>query len=130
RLNGGPGDDELTGGASIDRFIFNTNKEFNSQDIGTDRITDFNIGQDIILLDLDTFTALDSSADAGLSEDDFATVSSAGDAATAEAAIVYNSVSGALYYNTNGSEDGFGIGAEFANLDNSPDLAASNFQLR
>ena len=130
RLNGGPGDDELTGGASIDRFIFNTNKEFNSQDIGTDRITDFNIGQDRILLDLDTFTALDSSADAGLSEDDFATVSSESDAETAEAAIVYNSVSGALYYNTNGSEDGFGIGAEFANLDNSPVLAASNFQLR
>ena len=79
---------------------------------------------------MDTFTALDSSADAGLSEDDFATVSSESDAATAEAAIVYNSVSGALYYNTNGSEDGFGIGAEFANLDNSPVLAASNFQLR
>jgi len=129
-LNGGSGNDELTGGASIDRFIFNTNEEFDSEDLGIDRITDFNSGQDLILLDLRTFTALDSSAGIGLSEDDFAIVSSEGDAATAETEIVYDSVSGTLYYNTNGTEDGFGTGGEFVNLDGSPDLAIDDFQVR
>ena len=128
RLNGGPGNDELNGGASIDQFIFNTNQEFDSQDIGIDQINDFNSGQDIIVLDLSTFTALDSSPGIGLSEDDFAIVSS--DAATAEAEIVYNSASGALYYNTNGTADGFGTGAQFATLDGSPDLVANDFQVR
>ncbi len=130
RLNGGSGDDELTGGASIDRFIFNTNEEFDSQDLGTDVITDFHSGQDIILLDLRTFTALDSSPGIGLSEDDFEIVSSVGDGAISEAEIVYNSVSGALYYNPNGTEDGFGIGGEFVNLGGSTDLVASDFQVR
>ena len=120
----------MTGGASIDRFIFNTNEEFDSQDLGTDQITDFNSGQDLILLDLTTFTALDSFPGIGLSEDDFAIVSSEGDAATAEAEIVYDSVSVALYYNANGSEDGFGIGGNFVNLDGSPDLVANDFQVR
>ncbi|NEQ35764.1 MAG: CHRD domain-containing protein [Okeania sp. SIO3I5] len=130
RLNGGSGDDELTGGSGRDRFIFNTNEEFDSQDLGTDRITDFNSGQDLILLDLRTFTALDSSPGIGLSEDDFAIVSSEGDAATAEAEIVYDSVSGTLYYNTNGTEDGFGIGGEFVNLDGTPDLVTNDFQVK
>ncbi|NET24063.1 CHRD domain-containing protein [Okeania sp. SIO1I7] len=130
RLNGGPGNDELNGGASIDRFIFNTNEEFDSQDIGIDQINDFNSGQDLILLDLGTFTALDSSPGIGLSEGDFAIVSSEADAATAEAEIVYNSASGALYYNANGTADGFGSGAQFATLDGSPDLVANDFQVR
>lgn len=130
RINGGAGDDELIGGASIDRFIFNTNQEFDSQDIGVDQINDFNSGQDIILLDLTTFTALDTAAGIGLSEDDFAIVSSENEALTAEAEIIYNSASGALYYNTNGTEDEFGSGAQFATLDGSPELVANDFQVR
>ncbi|NES68179.1 MAG: calcium-binding protein, partial [Okeania sp. SIO2D1] len=65
-----------------------------------------------------------------LSTDDFAIVSSEVDAATAEAEIVYNSASGALYYNANGTEDGFGSGAQFATLDGSPELVANDFQVR
>ncbi len=130
RLNGGSGNDELTGGGSIDLFIFNTNQEFDSEDLGTDVITDFNSGQDRILLDLNTFTALDSSPGIGLSEDDFEIVSNEGDAAISEAEIVYNSVSGALYYNPNGSGDGFGSGGEFVNLGGSTDLVANDFQVR
>ncbi|NES08137.1 MAG: hypothetical protein F6K22_38410 [Okeania sp. SIO2F4] len=129
-MNGGSGNDELTGGGSIDLFIFNTNQEFDSDDIGTDVITDFNSGQDRILLDLRTFTALDSSPGIGLSEDDFAIVSSVDDGAISEAEIVYNSVSGALYYNPNGTEDGFGIGGEFVNLGGGTDLVAGDFQVR
>ncbi|MGB3508216.1 MAG: CHRD domain-containing protein [Microcoleaceae cyanobacterium] len=130
RLNGGSGNDVLTGGASIDLFIYNTNNEFDAQDIGTDEITDFNSGQDRILLDLKTFMALDSDAGIGLSEDDFAVVSDENDAATSEAEIVYNSTNGALYYNANGSDNGFGIGAEFATLTGSPDITADDLQIR
>ena len=130
RLNGGSGDDVLTGGASIDLFIYNTNSEFDAQDIGTDEITDFNSGQDRILLDLTTFTALDSAAGIGLSEDDFEIVSNVNDAAISEAEIVYNSANGTLYYNPNGSDNGFGIGGQFATLIGSPDITAADFQVR
>lgn len=79
------------------------------------------------MFDLDIFIVLDSFVDVGLFEDDFVIVFSESDAVIVEVVIVYNFVSGVLYYNINGSEDGFGIGVEFVNLDNSLVLVVSNF---
>ncbi len=56
RLNGGAGNDTLTGGASIDGFIFKTNQEFVASAVGIDLITDFDLQQDLILLDKTTFS--------------------------------------------------------------------------
>lgn len=47
---GGKGGDELTGGAGADHFIFNSGD-------GQDRITDFNVAEDIIELDLSVYTS-------------------------------------------------------------------------
>ncbi|NEQ90805.1 MAG: hypothetical protein F6K25_08805 [Okeania sp. SIO2G4] len=74
---------------------------------------------------------LDSNTGEGFSvETDFAIVESDDAVAINGAFIVYNSVSGALYYNANGSESGFGDGAQFAVLNNDVSLEANNFKIR
>ncbi len=133
RLNGGAGNDVLTGGASIDRFIFNTNEEFKTEDVGIDTITDFSqqTQGDIILLDLDTFTAINSDSGTGFSiPSELATVTNDQEATTSDAVIVYNSENGNLFYNPNGSQTGFGTGGQFATLTNIPELEAEDFFLR
>jgi hypothetical protein len=47
---------------------------------------------------------------------EFATVTSDAAAATSSAYIVFNSTYGRLFYNENGSADGFGTGGQFATL--------------
>ncbi|NES02213.1 MAG: hypothetical protein F6K22_04815 [Okeania sp. SIO2F4] len=127
RLNGGQGNDTLTGGASIDRFIFATNQEFASEDIGVDTITDFDLVRDLILLDRRTFNAIESEASI---DDVFATVTTDAAAEIVEAAIVYNSNNGNLFYNANGVESGFGSGGQFAILENQPELSGENLFIR
>ncbi|NEP76125.1 MAG: calcium-binding protein, partial [Okeania sp. SIO2G4] len=120
-----------TGGASIDRFIFNTNDEFDSDDIGIDDITDFVPGQDIILLDKSTFTAITSDSGTGFSVNaEFAIVTSDADAEISPAVIVYNNNNGKLFYNANGTEAEFGSGGEFANLTNIASISKDDFLLR
>lgn len=131
RLNGGAGNDVLTGGASIDRFIFNTNEEFTQADVGTDEITDFVVGKDIILLDKDTFTALTSIQGDGFSvATEFAIVTTNAAARTSDAFIVYNTENGRLFYNANGSAAGLGGGGNFATLTNEAEISADDFFLR
>ncbi|MDJ0517496.1 MAG: DUF4347 domain-containing protein [Trichodesmium sp. MO_231.B1] len=132
RLNGGPGNDQLSGGGSIDRFIFNTNQEFKTEDVGIDTITDFSKTQrDIILLDLRTFTAINSDPGTGFSiATEFVTVTDDESAENSNAVIVYNSENGNLFYNPNGSEAGFSDGGQFATLTNTPELEAGDFFLR
>ena len=131
RLNGGVGNDTLIGGASIDRFIFNTNSPFPTVDMGVDTITDFNEGQDLILLDKTTFAAITSDAGAGFSDSsEFAVVASDAAADTSSALIVQSTATGSIYYNQNGTAEGFGNGAEFANVGTDVTLSASDFVLR
>ena len=119
RLNGGLGNDTLTGGIGIDNFIFATNQEFGFND-GIDEITDFVVGQDQIVLDRTTFTAINNVIE-------FATVTNNIDAAISDAIIVYNTDSGQLFYNSNGSGNGFGDGRQFATLSNQVLLGVDDF---
>ncbi|MGD1805405.1 DUF4347 domain-containing protein [Dapis sp. BLCC M126] len=131
RLNGGAGNDTLTGGASKDKFIFNTNQPYQAEDIGTDTITDFRQDSDKILLDKDTFTAINSLAGEGFSlVEEFEVVSSDAQAETAVGVIVYNQTNGNLFYNSDGVANGFGEGGLFANVTNTPALESSDFQIR
>jgi hypothetical protein len=41
--------------------------------------------------------------------------------------IVYNSSNGNLFYNPNGDASGFGLGGEFAQLSNAPQLDINAF---
>ncbi|NET26715.1 alkaline phosphatase PhoX [Okeania sp. SIO1I7] len=126
RLNGNAGNDELTGGGSIDRFIFNTNNAFQSTDLGVDTITDFQPDLDLILLDKSTFTEITTAAGGNIGSE-FAVTSSP---ETSSGIIVYDSSTGNLFYNANGSAAGFGDGGQFAILSNNPTLTADNFQIR
>jgi cysteinyl-tRNA synthetase, unknown class len=124
RLAGDQGNDKLTGGSGRDTFVY---ENFAPQDLGRDRITDFEVGTDKIELHLDIFSQL--SPGQTLNSEEFAVVDSRRAATRSDALIVYDSSSGNLYYNANGSERGLGEGAIIANLSNHPNLSASDFTL-
>ncbi|MEM1168499.1 MAG: Calx-beta domain-containing protein [Cyanobacteria bacterium P01_H01_bin.35] len=129
RFNGGRGNDTLTGSASKDFFIFDAGEEIDFNDLGVDTITDFVPAQDTIILAKRIFTEISSDAGDGFSIDsEFANVTD--NAATSDAIIVYDSTTGELFYNANGSQEGFGDGGQFAVLENLPDLGAEDFRLR
>lgn len=115
-LSGGSGNDRLLGGAGANQFVFSSGQPFAAENLGIDTIVDFKPGTDKISLDPTTFAALAGSQVQGtIPETAFAIVATDADAATSEAIIV-QSQSGKLFYNSNGAEAGFGNGAQFAEL--------------
>lgn len=129
-LAGGAGLDTLVGGAGADQYIYDTEAAFVRSDIGRDFIEGFVPGQDNIVLSLTTFDALSSIAGEGFSvAADFDVVTDFSAARQSLGEIVYQSNTGALYYNENGANAGFGEGGLFATLTNNPNLGASDFIL-
>ncbi|MBE8991040.1 beta strand repeat-containing protein [Nostoc sp. LEGE 12450] len=128
-LIGAAGNDILLGGAGADRFLYNTNTAFKDSAIGVDTISDFNSSEgDKILLDKTTFNAITSAAGTGFNKkSDFLITNSPG---TSTAKIVYDAMSGQLFYNQNGSAAGFGSGGLFVTLIGAPTLTASDFVLQ
>ena len=116
-LVGGLGNDMLTGGAGYDTFIFNTK-------LGTtnlDRITDFSVTDDTIWLEnTGIFTALTTLGT--LSSSSFHTGTAAGDAADR---IIYNSTTGSLSYDVDGS--GKKAAVQFATLTTGLELTNADF---
>lgn len=125
-LNGDAGNDTLTGGSGSDRFIYSTNRRFRNSDLGEDVITDFLVGTDIIVLDKTTFTKVKSTSNDNFLE----VVNRDGKVTSSSAFIVYNSSSGELFYNANGSNNGFGKGGLFATLQDKPALEATDFRVQ
>ncbi|MGF2036765.1 MAG: beta strand repeat-containing protein [Nostoc sp. CmiVER01] len=123
---GGAGNDTLVGGTGADRFFYNTNAAFVSAAVGVDAIADFKHSEgDKTILDKTTFNTITSATGIGFSNpSDFKITSSA---ATSTAKIVYNAVTGQLFYNQNGSAAGFGSGGLFATLTGAPILIGSDF---
>ena len=122
------GNDTLYGGSDNDRFVFNAYRSFDRNLIGIDTITDFEESLDRIVLDKTTFTALNSEAGSGFSDaSEFAVIDRDSLVANSEALIVYNRITGNLFYNENGSSDGLGNGGVFADLIDSPSLVATSF---
>jgi Ca2+-binding RTX toxin-like protein len=103
-LAGGTGADTLTGGNGADHLLFDS-----ALGSGVDLITDFASGVDRILLDDDVFTALGAVTDASFRSG--AGLSSAQDA---DDRIVYDTTSGALYYDADGL--GGAAAVQFATL--------------
>ncbi|MBR8829790.1 MAG: hypothetical protein N5P05_001255 [Chroococcopsis gigantea SAG 12.99] len=100
-LNGGPGNDTLTGGANADTFAFSSPAQ------GIDTITDFVPGEDVILVSGSGFI------NAGLSAGNTITPAQLviGSAATNMAQrFIYNSSSGALSFDRDGSGSAAAVG--------------------
>jgi hypothetical protein len=117
-LKGGLGNDTLTGNAGADQFVFDTAPDALTN---VDTITDFAAGADKLVLDDEIFTALTS----GPGADDF--VSGAGATAALDGAdhLIYNSSTGALYYDADGT--GASSAVQFATLTDHPAITTSDF---
>jgi len=116
RLNGGTGNDTLTGGGGSDTFVFDTPL---GPTANIDRITDFTAGSDIIELNREYYFS-------GLTVGELDPAQFAvGNATGAGPQIVYNAISGALFYDGNGADAGGAT--QFATLTGAPVLTASDF---
>ncbi|AVH67929.1 M10 family metallopeptidase C-terminal domain-containing protein [Nostoc sp. 'Peltigera membranacea cyanobiont' N6] len=126
-LGGGNGNDTLTGGVGNDKYLFQSNAVFNTS-LGVDYITEFQAGQDQIVLSKTTFNAITNSAGQALT--DFAVVTGNQFVNASNARIVFSQSSGSLFYNQDGNVLGTGTVFEFARLGNSDiTLSSSNFSL-
>ena len=118
-LSGGAGKDTLSGGAGKDLFVFDTALNKNTN---VDRITDFTHGEDRIQLKKSIFAKLNTGT---LSKANFK-ASAKGVAGDSNDYILYNTRTGALLYDADGS--GKGAAIQFATLSNKPkNLTASDF---
>ena len=122
----------MTGAEGSDIFQFESRRKYRAKDLGTDRITDFEIGTDKIALKLRTFHELSGNVGDSLQASEFATVTTKFDAFNSSALIVYNSSTGDLFYNQNGPQRGLGKGGRFASVEGGMVVAgldASDFML-
>ncbi|NJR37987.1 MAG: calcium-binding protein [Leptolyngbyaceae cyanobacterium CSU_1_4] len=122
-LIGGNGSDILTGGGDSDRFTYGA--QLSAPETGTDTITDFVRGTDLIVLSRQAF-GLSSSSGTLLGTPEFQSVANDAQAAISAARIVFSKGSGNLYYNPNGAAAGFGTAdgnGNLANLTNVTNLA-------
>ena len=113
RLYGGAGNDRLTGGEGTDRFYFDS--ALGASNI--DRITDFNSADDSIVLSRTVFSAF--AANGVLSAAAFHNGTEAQDP---DDRIIYDSTTGNIYYDADGS--GAGAAVLFAQVN--PSLAITN----
>jgi len=97
RLNGGVGNDSLDGGLGADQFMFDAALVASN----IDTIVDFSVVDDTIVLDSSFFAAV--GAPGALSTTAFHIGSAAHDA---DDRVIYDSVTGKLYYDANGNGAG------------------------
>jgi len=117
-INGGAGADTLTGLAGKDTFMFNT--ALGSPNVDT--ITDFNVADDTIRLENGIFTAI--SGTGTLTAAQFVK-NATGLAEDANDRIIYETDTGKLFYDANGSASGGRL--LFATLDKNLALTAGDF---
>ena len=117
-LDGGLGADLLVGGKGEDTFRFST--ELGEDNV--DRIKDFNTDEDVIMLDSNIFAEL--GGDGPLALNAFHK-SAAGVSQDANDRIIYDTDSGALFYDADGSGDIAAV--QFAQLNAGLSLSADDF---
>ena len=115
RLIGGGGADTISGGAGADIFVFNQLKF-------ADHITDFTSGSDHISLSNATYKAL--GAVGTLDANAFYAAADATKGHDSDDRLIYNTTTGALFYDADGS--GTGKAIKIAVLDTHPTIAYSD----
>jgi Ca2+-binding RTX toxin-like protein len=126
-LWGGVGNDTLTGGVGNDKYLFQSSGVFSSA-LGTDYITQFEAGQDQVVLSKTTFSAITNAV--GQAFTDFAVVSNDASVDASNARIVFSQGSGSIFYNQNGNLISSTAVFKFAYLGNSGiTLSSSDFIL-
>ncbi len=123
-LNGGLGSDSLDGGSGLDKFLFNTALSSNTKD----SIRGFSVTDDTIQLENGIFTKFIAAGN--VSPANFV-ANTSGVAQDADDYLVYNTTTGALFYDTNGNTAGGAV--QFATLElvgtTRPALTASDFDI-
>ena len=115
-LDGGLGADTLTGGAGNDQFVFD-----NTANI--DRVTHFVAGQDSIALSLSAFAGIGTP---GSFDANAFAANAKNSALEGDDHILYNTTTGALYYDEDGSASA-DAPIQFATLAGAPDLHPTDF---
>ena len=123
-LYGGLGNDTLTGGSGNDHFVFDTTPNASSN---KDTITDFSSGTDKIDLSKAVFTAL--GAIGTLSSDEFYAAAGAVKGHDGTDRIIYNTTTGALYYDADGSGSGAAIQIALLGTSTHPIIAYTDFSI-
>lgn len=118
RLIGGVGIDKLAGGGGADKFVLNAAASATNRDT----IQDFTVGSDKIQLENGVFAGL--TATGALSASRFWS-SANGNAHDTDDRILYNSGTGALFYDADGN--GGGAKVQIATLSGAPTVSASDF---
>nr|MDZ8005914.1 calcium-binding protein [Nostoc sp. DedSLP05] len=113
-LIGGNANDKLYGGSGIDTFVFNSLNE------GVDRIYDFNATNEVIQISVDFSGGLSTGV---LKASQFTIGTSA---TTGAQKFIYNSTTGALFFDSDGSAGAFGK-VQFAQLSTGLSLTNNNF---
>ena len=119
-LSGNAGNDILYGGGGNDIFVFNTTLNASTN---VDSIQEFISANDQIYLDHNIFSSLATGA---LADANF-TANASGTAQDLNDRIIYNTSSGALFYDSDGN--GVGAAIKFAELTGSPAISAVVFSV-
>jgi Ca2+-binding RTX toxin-like protein len=125
-LNGGSNSDTLTGGLGNDHFVFNSTS--------LDIITDFTPGEDKLSIDRYSFASFSAFSVllpmplGVLAAANFLAGAGITTAADANDLFLYNSSTGALYYDADGNAAG-SLPMQFATLTGAPALTASDIEL-
>ncbi len=122
KLDGKGSNDTLTGGAGVDQFLFTTAPNTSTN---YDKITDFNVVDDVIVLENAVFTGL--TATGPLASSAFVNGTAA---TTAAHRIIYDKATGTLYYDRDGT--GSAAQVRFALLTSAtkPTLTAADFTVQ
>jgi Ca2+-binding RTX toxin-like protein len=122
-LAGGYGLDMLCGGSGNDIFMFDKLPALGGGIINIDTIKDFQSGVDDIYLRQLIFSELDAGV---LSAENFLAAPGAIGGITGEQFIVYNTLTGALYYDPSGEGTAGPMIFQFATLKGAPQLSAAD----
>ena len=125
-LVGGNGNDTLTGGLGADTFVFNAQPHSSTNH---DTITDFQPGQDLLQFSKGVFTTISSTIGEHLNANEFWSGNGVTSAHDSDDRFIYNSTTGNLYYDADGSGGGAAVLVALIGTTTHPSLAETDISI-